>query len=152
MDNDNAFAGGMIGCHDSDGRTSDELYKPMYPSVTNCLNRGSITVKGGTGYFGAMDGLAGGMVGYCYNNYTVFRNCVDDGTLSSDDICAHISGSSGSYDNPCYWTGGENRYGIHNKEDKGGYKPGVTVGDLNAAKFDAGWTTQGGYLDLDIIR
>ena len=151
-DKDNAFAGGMIGCHDSDGRTSSELYNPVYPSVSNCLNRGTITVKGGTGWWGAMDGLAAGMVGYCYNDYTVFRNCVDDGTLSSDDKCAHISGSNGKYDNACYWTKNDGRYGIYDEEDKGGCKPDISIATLNELKFDASWITRDNHLDLDITR
>lgn len=167
-DKDNAFAGGMIGCHDSDGLDYEESQfqetVELRPAVCNCLNRGGITVKGGNGWFGTTAGLAGGMVGYCYDDKTGFSNCVDDGTLVSDDICAHISGAYGSYDSdsdyPCYWTNSDSHFGIHKHGDKGEYKQGGKSGhkaDLKAGgmKGDfyrdyASWIMKDGHLDLDI--
>ncbi|MCQ2179894.1 MAG: fimbrillin family protein [Bacteroidales bacterium] len=154
MDNDNAFAGGMIGCHDSDGRTSSELYNPVYPSVSNCLNRGYTKAISEDS-----DDNAAGMVGYCYNDYTTFRNCVDNGELSGN-VCAHISGTKGSYSGVCYWIKADSLPGIHDKYDHGQYEPGkmsgyktdLAIADLHLEEGDASWIMRDNHLDLDIVR
>lgn len=144
LDNDNAFAGGMIGLNDSDGEHVDD---DVNPYVHNCLNRGAITAI-------SDDAKAGGMVGYCYDDDTTFCNCVNDGEISSGDVGAHISGSEGAYDSryPCYWTKNDGRYGIYDNEDTDGYRVIIRLDALNAANYGTMWIMRDGHIDLDIIR
>ncbi|MCQ2179893.1 MAG: fimbrillin family protein [Bacteroidales bacterium] len=148
LDNDNAFAGGMIGLHDSDGN-DNPVEVHVHPYVHNCLNRGAITAI-------SDDGKSGGMIGYCYDDDTSFRNCVDSGKLSGK-VCAHISGTKGSYSGICYWTIADSLPGIHDKYDHGqyesgrmsGYKTDLSIADLHPEEGDAGWIMVDGHLDLD---
>ena len=149
LDNDNAFAGGMIGLHDSDGNNYEV---DVHPYVHNCLNRGAITAI-------SDDGKSGGMIGYCYDDDTAFRNCVDSGKLSGK-VCAHISGTKGSYSGICYWTIADSLPGIHDKYDHGqyesgrmsGYKTDLSIADLHPEEGDASWIMLNNHLDLDIVR
>lgn len=146
LDNDNAFAGGMIGLHDSDGN-DNPVEVHVHPYVHNCLNRGAITAI-------SDDAKAGGMVGYCYDDDTAFCNCVDDGEISSGDVWGHISGSEGSYDGkrPCYWTRNDHGYGIYDNKDTGGYRVIISLDALNAGDYGTMWIMRDGHIDLDIIR
>ena len=151
LDNDNAFAGGMIGLHGSDGN-DNPVEVHVHPYVHNCLNRGAITAI-------SDDGKSGGMIGYCYDDDTAFRNCVDSGKLSGK-VCAHISGTKGSYSGICYWTIADSLPGIHDKYDYGqyesgrmsGYKTDLSIADLHPEEGDAGWIMRDGHIELDIIR
>ena len=145
MDNDNSYAGGMIGCHDSDGWGDNDY--AQRPSVTNCLNRGTVESIGDKGF-------SGGMIGYCYNDHTTFSHCADVGTILKNGDKAHIA-SDGSYDSrvgwECKWSTTDPSYGIFDKEDQGGKKLDLSAEDMNALGDSSLsiWIMRDGKLDLD---
>ncbi len=153
-DNDYAYAGGMIGCLNSDG--VQRLNGELHPMIYNCLNKGLIqTISTDTGCRSA------GMVGICYDDKTEFCNCVNLGpVMTIAGVMAHISGLHGSYNVnndgtlKCRWNDND-LYGIYDKEDRDGYTEAINASLMNVPKWSgefenfATWTGENGTLDLD---
>jgi len=94
---DNAYAGGIVGLHDSDGDSDNGD-----PYIYNCLNTGYIYSAGYTSY-------SGGIIGNCYDGDTDVFNCANTGGISGgtgfkrDRRLGAICGNKeGSY-YYCYW-------------------------------------------------
>lgn len=83
--NDDAYAGGLVGDFDSDGWGSHD------PWFYNCLNRGNIHSNGN-------DARSGGICGRTYDNDTRFVVCVNTGTITgaNDPHNGYISGDEGT--------------------------------------------------------
>ena len=73
-----AFSGGLIGKHDSDGGASD-------PWIYNSLNKGYVKAFGESSY-------SGGLMGWCYNNTTKAVNCANVGEVVNGNSSAGIGG------------------------------------------------------------
>lgn len=143
-DNDYAYAGGMIGCHDSDGYIN--AYGENNPSVENSLNKGVVTA-----WSEDSGSRAGGMVGACHDNDTKFLNCVNIGALvANGGKKAHISGTYGSYGEYKCWWNDNSYYGIFKSGDTDGYAGNIPASMLNGGKESySSWSGQNGSLDLD---
>lgn len=153
-DDDYAYAGGMIGCLNSDG--AQRLEAEAHPMIYNCLNKGLIqTISTDTGC------RAAGMVGICYDDKTEFCNCVNLGpVMTIAGVMAHISGLHGSYNVnndgklKCRWNDND-LYGISDKKDKDGYTEVINASLMNVPKWFgefenfATWTGENETLDQD---
>ena len=130
-----AFAGGLIGKHDSDGRADD-------PWIYNSLNKGYVS-----GY--AKASYSGGIMGWCYNNTTKVICCANTGETVDGNAALGISGGAAS--DYC-----ANGYGTFNYCKKRSDSPSSAV--MNSARSNipsvsgltyADWTGSGTSLDLD---
>lgn len=147
-DNDYAYAGGMIGCHNSDGYLNAQGEKN--PLVSNCLNKGVVTA-----WSNDSGSRAAGMTGACYDNDTRFRNCANIGALvANGGEKAHISGTHGSYEDSsslkCRWND-NSHFGIYLMQDTDGYTATLTSDLMNFGRPSnaSSWSGENGSLDLD---
>lgn len=63
-----AYSGGLIGKHDSDGSAGEDPY------IVNCLNKSEISAT-------AEESWAGGLMGWCYDDDTQIVNCANAGAV-----------------------------------------------------------------------
>lgn len=68
-DKTDAYSGGLVGWHDSDGSYGEDPY------IVNCLNKGAVETYGDDGY-------AGGLIGCCYDDDTQIVNCANVGPVT----------------------------------------------------------------------
>ena len=131
-----AFAGGLIGKHDSDGRADD-------PWIYNSLSKGYVS-----GY--AKASYSGGIMGWCYNNTTKVICCANTGETVDGNAALGISGGAAS--DYC-----ANGYGTFNYCKKRSDSPSSSV--MNASRSNipsvsgltyADWSGEGTSLDLDL--
>lgn len=147
---DGISAGGMIGCHDSDGYYIVGRDTYYHPSVENSLNKGVITA-----WSEDSGSRAAGMIGACHNKETMFLKCVNVGSLvANGGKKLHISGTYGSYDEnaslKCRWNNNNNYYGVYDKSDTGGYTEVIDASLMNGGSDGySSWSGTNGSLDLN---
>lgn len=89
-----AYAGGIVGFHDSDGDSGNGD-----PYIYNCLNTGNVHAC-------QADSFSGGILGYCYDNDTKVYNCANTGevTAGHSPQRGSICGSEDGTYYYCHWS------------------------------------------------
>ena len=132
--NGKSYAGGLIGKHDSDGGASD-------PWIYNSLNRGYVKAYGSSSW-------SGGIMGWCYNDYTKVICSANVGQVVNGNAAESISGGKSS--DFCANDNGVFTYSKTRSDSPTSIVMNAWRSNIPAVsgRVYAGWTGSGDSLDL----